>query len=49
MSDSRELESQHYSQLSEPVDYGTPPDEWRDEYEDYDWDEDRKIKCRIGK
>ena len=46
VSDSRELESQHNSQPSEPVDYGTQPDEWRDEFEDYDWDEDWKIKYR---
>jgi|TARA_B110000003_G_C16398634_1_gene437380 hypothetical protein len=31
-----------------PVDYGTQEDEWRDEYEDYDWDEDRMIKYRSG-
>ena len=49
VSDSRELESQHNSQPPEPLDYGTQPDEWRDEFEDYDWDEDRKIKHRIGK
>ena len=41
-----ELESQHNSQSSEQVDYGTQPDKRMEEYYDYDWDKDRNIKYR---
>ena len=39
-----ELESQHNSQLSEQVNYGTQPEETMECIVDYDWDENRKIK-----
>ena len=42
--DHEELESQHNSQLSEQVNYGTQPEETMESIVDYDWDEDQKIK-----
>ena len=42
--DYEESESQHSSQLSEQVNYGTQPEERMESIVDYDWDEDRKIK-----
>ena len=42
--DQEESESQHNSQLSEQVNYGTQPEERVESIVDYDWDEDQKIK-----
>ena len=42
--DQEESESQHNSQLSEQVNYGTQPEERVESIVDYDWDENQKIK-----
>ena len=42
--DHEELGSQHNSQLSEQVNYGTQPEETIESIVDYDWDENQKIK-----
>ena len=44
--DSEKLESQSSSQSSEHVNYGTQPDARVQNFEDYDWDQDRKLKYR---
>ena len=44
--DSEKLESQSSSQSSEHVNYGTQPDAGVQSFEDYDWDQDRKVKYR---
>ena len=44
--DSEKLESQSSSQSSEHVNYGTQPDARVQSFEDYDWDQDRKVKYR---
>ena len=44
--DLEKLESQSSSQSSEHVNYGTQPDARVQSFEDYDWDQDRKVKYR---
>ena len=41
--DHEESESEHNSQSSELVDYGTSPDTRVQSFEDYDWEQDRMI------
>ena len=46
---SRTIENQKWSsQFSEQVNYGTQPEERVEEFEDYDWDEDRMVKYRYN-
>ena len=44
--DTEKSESQFSSQSSEHVNYGTQPDARVQSFEDYDWDQDRKVKYR---
>ena len=46
--DHEESESQHTSQSSELVDYGTWPDMRVQSFEDYDWEQDRMIRYRTN-
>ena len=46
--DHEESESQHTSQSSELVDYGTWPDGRVQSFEDYDWEQDRMIRYRTN-
>ena len=46
--DHEESESQHTSQSSELVDYGTWPDRRVQSFEDYDWEQDRMIRYRMN-
>ena len=41
-----ELEYHSNSQSMDQVDYGTQPEEGRESFEDYDWEQDRMIKYR---
>ena len=41
-----QLEYQSNSQSLDQVDYGTQPEEGRESFEDYDWEQDRMIKYR---
>ena len=44
--DDDELEYHSNSQSMDQVDYGTQPEEERESFEDYDWEQDRMIKYR---
>ena len=44
--DDNKLEYQSNSQSPDQVDYGTQPEEGRESFEDYDWEQDRMIKYR---
>ena len=43
----KELEYQSNSQSLDQVNYGTQPEEGRESFEDYDWEQDRMIKYRM--
>ena len=45
--DDKELEYQSNSQSLDQVNYGTQPEEGRESFEDYDWEQDRMIKYRM--
>ena len=42
--DHEESESQHSSQLSDQVNYGTQPEERMESFVDYDWDQATKTE-----
>ena len=44
--DNEKSESQCSSQLLDQVNYGTQPEEGRESFEDYDWEQERMIRYR---